>query len=107
MRKELRTRYRSYVRRVRRIERREVRQLRRWVEHTDNLIHVSVLVFVPLLIGLVTLLSHRTQILSFLLYPPLASGTYTLFANPQGRYSSPWRFVTGLTLGALCGWMAL
>lgn len=77
------------------------------METTDNLIHVSILLFVPLLIGLVTLLSNSIQQISFLLFPPLAAGTYTLFADPEGRYASPWKFVAGLTVGALCGWFAI
>jgi hypothetical protein len=81
--------------------------LRRWIEATPNLIHVSILVFVPLLIGVVTLLSNSIEQLSFLLFPPLASGTFTLFSDPEGPYADPWRFVAGLSLGALCGWAAL
>jgi hypothetical protein len=95
-------------RRVRRTERRGVGTFRDWIEHTDNLIHVSVLVFLPLLIGLVTYLSNLLEgVLPFLLFPPLASGVYTLFANPESEYASPRRFVGGLTLGAVCGWIAL
>jgi len=93
--------------RLRRIERREARAFRRWVERTSNLVHLSILVLVPLLIAFVTALSNSTTRLSFLLFPPLASGTYTLFADPEGRYASPVRFVAGLTAGALCGWGAL
>jgi nucleotide-binding universal stress UspA family protein len=96
-------------RRLRRIERREVAEFRRWMENTDNLIHLTVLLFVPLLIGAVTLVANAVPQLQFLflLFPPLASGTYTLFADPEGRYSSPRKFVGGMTLGALCGWIAL
>jgi hypothetical protein len=95
-------------RRLRRLERREIGAFRDWIEHTDNLIHVSVLVFLPVLIGAVTYLSNLLEgVLPFLLFPPLASGTYTLFANPESEYASPRRFVGGLTLGALCGWAAL
>jgi nucleotide-binding universal stress UspA family protein len=93
--------------RLRRIERREVGEFRRWAENTDNLIHLSVVVFVPLVIGLVTLLANAVAELSFLLFPPLASGTFTLFADPEGRYASAKKFVVGLTFGALCGWAAL
>ena len=93
--------------RARRLERREVHEFRRWVESTRNLVHLSVLLFVPLLIAGVTAISNLSAELSFLLFPPLASGAYLLFANPKGRYSSPYRFVAGLTLGALCGWLAL
>ena len=107
MLEELRARYHATFQRVRRFERREIREFRRWVEHTGNLLHLSVLLFVPLLIALVTWLSNDLRELSFLLFPPLASGTYTLFADPHGRYSSPWRFVGGLTVGALAGWVAL
>ena len=97
----------AVLRRVRRIERRELRAVRRWIERTSTLVHLSVLVFVPLLVALVTALSNSVGFLSFLLFPPLAAGTYTLFAHPEGRYASPSRFVTGLTLGALCGWAAV
>jgi hypothetical protein len=94
-------------RRLRRIERREVTEFRRWVENTGNLIHLSILLFVPLLIGAVTVVSNALTELSFLLFPPLAAGTYTLFADPEGRYASPVKFVVGLTVGALAGWAAL
>jgi nucleotide-binding universal stress UspA family protein len=100
-------RYRSLRNRLRRLERREVREFRGWLEHTNNVIHLSVVVFVPLLIGLVTWLSNSFATVSFLLFPPLASGTYTLFADPQGKYSSPGRFVAGLTMGAFSGYLAL
>ncbi|AUV82977.1 universal stress protein UspA [Salinigranum rubrum] len=93
--------------RARRIERRELVEFRRWAENTNNLIHLSILLFVPLLIGGVTIISNALTELSFLLFPPLASGTYTLFADPEGRYASPVKFVVGLTIGALAGWIAL
>lgn len=107
MRPSVRRRLDEIRRRVRRFERRELRELRRWLETTSNLLHLSILVFVPLLIGVVTAISNSIEQLSFLLFPPLAAGTYTLFADPEGRYASPGRFVAGLTLGALCGWIAL
>ncbi|MFB6137723.1 MAG: HPP family protein [Halobacteriaceae archaeon] len=95
------------LRRVERRELRELRELREWLETTTNLLHLSVLVFVPLLVGLVTWLSNELRVVSFLLFPPLASGTYTLFADPEGRHSDPVSFVAGMTLGALAGWVAL
>lgn len=104
---EMRNRYHSTRRRLRRFERQELRELRRWLEDTENLLHLSSLVFVPVLIGAVTLLSNVSPAVSFLVYPPLASGTYTLFADPGGRYSSPRKFVGGMTVGALSGWVAL
>jgi hypothetical protein len=94
-------------RRLRRIERRELTEFRRWIENTNNLIHLTILLFVPLLIGGVTVVANALTELSFLLFPPLASGTYTLFADPEGRYASPVKFVVGLTAGALAGWAAL
>jgi len=103
----LRYRYHSVRRRVRRIERREMQEFRHWLEDTENLLHLSVLVIVPLLIGVVTWLSNVSPVVSFLVYPPLASGTYTLFADPGGRYSSPRKFVGGMTAGAFGGWLAL
>lgn len=104
----LRARYHDLSRRVRRLERREVREFRGWIEHTGNLTRLSVALFVPLLVATVTLLSNTlNELIPFLLFPPLAAGTYTLFSDPSGRYSSPWQFVAGLTLGALSGWVAL
>ncbi|WP_101294389.1 universal stress protein [Halegenticoccus soli] len=94
------------VRRARRLERREVAEFRRWAEDTSNLLHLTILLVVPLLIALVTVLSNALPGLTFLLFPPLAAGAYTLFADPEGRYASPAKFVAGLTLGAVCGWAA-
>jgi hypothetical protein len=91
-------------RRLGRIERRGIRSVRRWLADTGNLLHVTVVVFVPLLVALVTVLSNAVRELSFLLFPPLASGTYTLFSDPKGRYADPTQFVTGLTVGAVCGY---
>ncbi|RLM57195.1 HPP family protein [Halobellus sp. Atlit-31R] len=89
--------------RLRRLERREASELRRWVQNTGNLLHLSIVLFVPVVIGFVTYLSNEVQILSFLLFPPLASGTYTLVSDPDGEYADPLRFVASLTVGALCG----
>lgn len=94
-------------RHLRRAGQRRVAATRRWLETTENLLHISVLAFVPLLVAIVTALSNALAELSFLLFPPLASGAYTLFANPEGEYASPERFVIGLTTGALAGWVAL
>jgi len=97
----------AVARRFRRFERRELAAFGRWIQHTGNLLHLTVLVAVPLLIGLVTLVSNALTELSFLLFPPLAAGAYTLFSDPEGRYASPRKFVIGLVVGALCGWAAL
>lgn len=106
-RERVRARLAATARRLRRVERREVAEFRRWVENTDNLLHLTVLVAVPLLIAAVTLLSDTVAGVSFLLFPPLAAATYTLFADPGGRYATPRQFVGGLGLGALCGVVAL
>ena len=90
-------------RRLRRIERRELSEFRRWIQDTTNLLHLSVVVFVPVLLAAVTTLSNRFQTLSFLLFPPLAAGTYTLFSDPESRYADPLRFVASLSTGAVCG----
>lgn len=103
----LRAWLRSSWRRMRRLERREIRGFRAWLEHTGNLIHLSALLFVPLLMAAVTFLSSELRELSFLLFPPLAAGAYTLFYDPEGRFASPRRFVGGLTLGAVAGLVAL
>lgn len=97
----------AYLRRLRRIERRELQEFRVWIETTRNLVHLTSLLVIPLLIAIVTAVSQADYGLSFLLFPPLASGTYTLFANPEGKYSRPWKFVGGLTIGAVCGWVTL
>lgn len=81
--------------------------LRNWLESTENLIHIVILLLVPVLLAFITWLSNITPFVSFLVYPPLASGTYTLFADPEGKYSSPRKFVGGMTFGALCGWASL
>lgn len=104
---EVGVRLHAAVRRLERFERRELRDLHRWLEDTSHLLLLSVLVFVPLLMGLLTYLSNRLDVLPFLLFPPLASGTYTLFARPSSQAASPRRFVGGLTIGAASGWLAL
>jgi len=103
----VRARLHALASRLRRLERRELDSFVRCIEHTGNLLHLSVLVFVPLLIAAVTWLTNMTAVISFLLFPPLASGTYTLFADPEGKYATPWKFVGGMTVGALCGWLAI
>ena len=90
-------------RRIGRIERRERSEFRRWIQNTANLLHLSVVVFVPLVLAAVTYLSNQVQILSFLLFPPLAAGAYTLFSDPEGQYADPVRFVASLSTGAICG----
>jgi len=103
----VRERLRRLVRRVRRFERRELREFGAWLEHTRNLLHLSVLIVVPVVIAAVTVLANAVDAVSFLLYPPLAAGAYTLFSDPAGRFASPVRFVAGLTAGAVCGAVAL
>jgi nucleotide-binding universal stress UspA family protein len=99
--------WRAFLQRVRRYERREIREFRRWIERTSSIVHLSVLLIVPFVIGIVTYVANSLSGLSYLLFPPLASGAYMLFANPEGKYASPLRFVGGLTTGAVCGWLAL
>ncbi|REA03349.1 universal stress protein UspA [Haloferax sp. Atlit-6N] len=93
--------------RLRRIERREMVAFGRWIENTNNLLHLSILLIIPVLIAGVTFISNSVSTLSFLLFPPLASGSYTLFSDPEGRYSSPVKFTVSLTVGALCGLVAV
>ncbi|WP_255197265.1 HPP family protein [Halorarius litoreus] len=102
-----RERVRTVLLRLRRLERREVREFRAWLETTRNLVHLTVLLLVPLLIALVTAISNAESFLPFVLFPPLASGTFTLFSEPEGQYASPLRFVGGLTAGAVCGSLAV
>lgn len=107
MRERLRNGLSALDQRLHRIERRRLQWFRRWLERTSNLLHLSVLLFVPLVVIVTTAIANVTESLSFLLFPPLAAGTYTLFANPESRYATPSRFVGGLTAGALCGWFAM
>ncbi|ADE02649.1 universal stress protein [Haloferax volcanii] len=93
--------------RIRRVERLEMVAFGRWIENTNNLLHLSILLIIPVLIAVVTLISNSVSTLSFLLFPPLASGSYTLFSDPEGRYASPVKFVVALTVGALCGLVAV
>ncbi|WP_266078772.1 HPP family protein [Haladaptatus caseinilyticus] len=104
---DLRMRYHAALRRIRRFERREIQHFTQWVEHTRNLTRLTILVVAPIIIAVITWLSNTVNVVTFLLFPPLASGTYTLFADPEGKYASPTRFVGGMTAGALCGWVAL
>lgn len=99
--------YRARVQQLRQLEHRKFHEVRRCLEETSTLVHVSILLFVPPLVGLLTYLSNRIEPLSFFLFPPLAAGTYALFANPESKYASPVRFVTGLTAGAVCAWIAM
>ncbi|WP_411964007.1 HPP family protein [Haloferax sp. YSMS24] len=92
--------------RIRRVERREAVAFGRWIENTNNLLHLTVLLVIPLLIAGVTFVSNAVTTLSFLLFPPLASGSYTLFSDPEGQYASPVKFILALTAGALCGLVA-
>jgi nucleotide-binding universal stress UspA family protein len=93
--------------RTRQYGRRRLAEFRHWIKETRNFVHVSLLFFIPLLIGLVTFLANAVDALPYLLFPPLASGTYTLFAQPEAKTAKPRRFVGGMTIGAICGWIAL
>lgn len=100
-------RYRDLYQRIHRLERREMHELQQWLQQTNSIVHVSVVLFVPFLIGTVTWLFTSVEQLSFFLFPPLASGTYTLFSDPRGQHASAWKFVAGLTVGAVCGLVVL
>ncbi len=107
MRDSLSTAYERVFARLRRTRRRETKEFRRWLETSANLRRLTALIALPLLIAGITALSDRVSTLSFLLYPPLASGTYTLFSDPNGRYASPRNFVGSLGTGAVCGWFSV
>lgn len=72
---------------------------------STTLVRVSVLVVVPFVMAIVTWLSNVSDLVAFLLFPPLAAGTYSLIVNP--REASPRLFVAGITAGALSGWAAV
>ncbi len=66
MRDDLLARIRGICHRSQRIKHRRLRQLRRWIECTSNLVHLSVLLFVPLLIVLIMVLSEVVPTLALL-----------------------------------------
>lgn len=103
----LRDRLRRSIRYLRRRYSQRLAVFRTWIENTENMLHLVVIFLVPALLAAVTWLASVTPAVTFLVYPPLASGTYTLFADPESKYASPKRFVGGMTLGAICGWVAL
>ncbi|QLD86422.1 HPP family protein [Natronomonas halophila] len=107
MPESLRDRIERRLRRLPWFDRRPIRLFFRRLEETNVIIHVSMLVFVPSLVALLTYLSNHLDSLSFFVFPPLAAGTYALFSNPEGKHASPVRFVGGLTAGALCSWVAI
>ncbi len=98
--------YYAARRRLRRLSRREAHEIRRWLEDTENFLHLSTLLVVPLVIGVITWVSNASPVVSFLIYPPLASGTYALFNDPGGPYADPITFVGGITAGAVSGLVA-
>jgi nucleotide-binding universal stress UspA family protein len=98
--------YYAARRRLRRLSRREAHEIRRWLEDTENFLHLSTLLVVPLVIGVITWVSNVSPVVSFLIYPPLASGTYALFTDPGGPYADPITFVGGITAGAVSGLVA-
>ena len=68
-------------------------------------VRVPVLAVVPLVVATVTWLSNVSDVVPFLLFPPIAAGTYVLFRDP--RRARPGDFVIGVTAGAVAGWLAV
>ncbi len=68
-------------------------------------LRVPVVIAVPLVIAGVTVLANASDVVPFLLFPPLAAGTYVLFRRPE--QASPGQFVVGITTGAASGWLAV
>ena len=68
-------------------------------------LRIPVLIAVPLVIAGVTVLANASDIVPFLLFPPLAAGTYVLFRRPER--AAPGQFVVGITAGAAAGWLAV
>lgn len=101
-----RDRWRAALARARRLERRELAEFRAWLETTRNLRHLTGLVAVPVVVAAVTAASNAVAVVPFVLFPPLASGAFTLFQDPEGAYADPRTFVGGLTMGAVCGAVA-
>lgn len=77
-------------------------RLRRWLADSTRLVHLSVLLFLPLIVYVVIEIGQMSQ-LSYFVFPPLASATFTIFFDPESAYSAPARLVGGLTLGAIVG----
>lgn len=68
-------------------------------------LRIPVLIAVPLVIAGVTVLANASDVVPFLLFPPLAAGTYVLFRRPER--AAPGQFVVGITAGAASGWLAV
>lgn len=94
-------------RRVRRLDLRNLTTRAGWVTSINRFRYATGLAFALLTIGIVTALSNTAELLSFLLFPPLAAATYELFAHPGDTSSSPRNLVLGLTSGAVAGWAAV
>ncbi|MDZ7850435.1 MAG: HPP family protein [Halodesulfurarchaeum sp.] len=84
-----------------------VETLHHRISSTERLLHLMIVFVVPVILAGLTWLSNAIDVLPFVIYPPLAAGTYTLFADPESQYADPKRFVGGMTLGAFSGWAAL
>ncbi|MFB6077094.1 MAG: HPP family protein [Candidatus Nanohaloarchaea archaeon] len=76
--------------------------VRRWLAGSGRLVHLSVLLFLPLIVFAVIEVGQVSEI-GYFVFPPLASATFTIFFDPEGAYSTPARLVGGLTLSAVVG----
>ncbi len=82
------------------------RQLRKLLEDTEILLHLSAL----FLVSLVIIIASEISNLSFfpiLLFPPIASAAFIVSYDPESEFSNPKNIIFGLTLGALSGWISL
>lgn len=61
---------------------------------------------VALLLGGVTALANTVDGLPYLLFPPLAAATYSLFTR-NDPWGFPWDVPVALTVGAASGWLAI
>lgn len=63
-------------------------------------------VLVAIVLGGVTALANAVHHLGYLLFPPLAAASYSLFTR-RDAWGFPWDVPVALTVGAAAGWLAI
>ncbi|MFB6284390.1 MAG: HPP family protein [Halobacteria archaeon] len=83
-----------------------VTRIREWFSRPNKFHLFTGMMAALILVSFVTELGRSFDFNMFLV-APLASGTFTLFYNPEGEFASVRKFVGGLTLGAFSGYVSL
>lgn len=83
-----------------------ISHFRSLLEDTTVLLHLSGLFLVSLIIFIVAEIANLSHF-PYLLFPPLASASFTVSYDPESEFSDIKNIILGLTLGALSGWISL